>query len=209
MKILIADDHAVVRQGLKQILADEFEDACFGEAANGQEAVALAARQRWDVAVLDVSMPGRSGLEVLKDLKKARPKMPVLMMSIHPEEQYAVRALKAGASGYLTKESAPEVLVAAVKKVVAGGRYVSPALAEKVVADLGKEPKQLPPETLSDRELEVLKLNAVGKGVKEIAGELSLSEKTVFTYRERLRGKLGLKSDVELARYALRQGLVE
>jgi DNA-binding NarL/FixJ family response regulator len=209
MKILIADDHAVVRQGLRRILADEFEDASFGEAANGREAVALAAKQRWDVAILDVSMPGRSGLEVLKDLKKARPKMPVLLMSMHPEDQYALRALKAGASGYLTKESAPEVLVSAVKKVIAGGRYVSAALAEKVVADLGKEPKRLPHETLSDRELQVMKMLAEGKNVKTIGAELSLSEKTVFTYRERLREKLELKSDVELARYALKHRIVE
>ena len=152
MRILIADDHAVVRQGLKQILAEEFKRALFGEAANGQEALEKVWAQPWDIAVLDVTMPGRSGLEVLKEIKRARPTMPVLMLSMHPEDQFAIRLLKAGASGYMTKESAPSELIGAVRKAVAGGRYVSPALAEKMATFLVSDIQTLPHERLSDRE---------------------------------------------------------
>src|SRR5438309_9792068 len=156
MRILIADDHAVVRHGLKQILADEFKRAEFGEARNGQEVLNRVWKERWDVIVLDITMPGRGGLEVLKEIKKSKPKIPVLVLSMHPEDQFAVRVLKAGASGYMTKESAPEELVGAVKKVLAGGRYVSPALAEKMASYLAIDTPNPPHERLSDREFVVL-----------------------------------------------------
>src|ERR1700746_3028399 len=170
MKILLTDDHAVVRHGLKQILADEFKKATFGEARNAQEALDLVWKENWDVVVLDITMPGRSGLEVLREIKKSKPKLPVLVLSMHPENQFAVRVLKSGASGYMTKESAPEELVGAVKKVLAGGRYVSPALAENLAASLSVTQKA-PQEKLSDREFQVLRLIASGKMMSDIARE--------------------------------------
>src|SRR3954464_13083981 len=172
MRILLADDHAVVRHGLKQILAEEFQRSTFGEARNAQEALDLVWKEDWDVVVLDITMPGRSGLEVLREIKKSRPKVPVLVLSMHPENQFAVRVLKRGASGYMTKESAPEELVGAVKKVLAGGRYVSTSLAEKLATYLSSD-NQKPQELLSDREFQVLRLIASGKIVSEIARELS------------------------------------
>ncbi len=209
MRILIADDHAVVRQGLKQILAAEFKNAVFGEANNGQEAMDLAWKEKWDVLVLDITMPGRSGLDVLKAIKKTRPRLPVLMLSMHPEDQFAVRMLKIGAAGYMTKESAPADLVGAVKKVVSGGRYVSPALAEKMAAYLALDVQTLPHERLSDREFLVLRLIASGKTVTAIAGELSLSVKTVSTYRTRILNKTGMANSAELTHYAIQNQLVE
>src|SRR6266851_8022500 len=172
MRILIADDHAVVRRGLRQILADEFKKAVFGEARNAQEALDLVWKDNWDVVVLDITMPGRSGLEVLREIKKSRPKLPVLVLSMHPENQFAVRVLKRGAAGYMTKESAPGELVGAIKKVLEGGRYVSPSLAEKLATYLSSDQqKKAPQETLSDREFQVLRLIASGKMVSEIARE--------------------------------------
>src|SRR3989449_6637114 len=158
MKILIADDHAIVRQGLKQILADDFKRATFGEASNAREALALVWKENWDVIVLDITMPGRSGLEVLKEIKQSRRKIPVLVLSMHPEDQFAVRVLKTGAAGYMTKESAPDELVGAVRKIVAGGRYVSPALAEKMASYLAIDTLKPPHERLSDRECVVLRM---------------------------------------------------
>src|SRR5438105_4766918 len=181
MRILIADDHAVGRHGLKQILADEFKRAEFGEARNGQEVLNRVWKERWDVIVLDITMPGRSGLEVLKEIKKSKPKLPVLMLSMHPEDQFAVRLLKIGAAGYMTKESAPNELVGAVKKVIAGGRYVSPALAEKMASYLAIDVQTPPHERLSDREFLVLRLIASGKTPTAIAKELGLSVKTIST----------------------------
>ncbi len=209
MRILIADDHAVVRQGLKQILADEFPNSDFGEAGNAGEVLDQAWKQEWDVVVLDITMPGRSGLEALKELRQSRPKLPVLVLSAHPEDQYAVRVLKAGASGYMTKDHAPEELVQAVKKVIGGGKYVSPLLAEKLVSQLHSDTGQPPHETLSDREFQVLRMVASGKALKEIAVELSLSEKTVGTYHIRLLEKMRMHSDVELTRYAIEHRLVD
>jgi DNA-binding NarL/FixJ family response regulator len=209
MKILIADDHAVVRQGLKQILAEEFKHAVFGEASTGQQAIDLAWKESWDVLVLDITLPGQSGLEVLKAIKKSRPKMPVLMLSMHPEDQFAVRMLKIGAAGYMTKESAPAALVGAVKKVISGGRYVSPALAEKMAAYLSLDVQTLPHERLSDREFSVLRLIASGKTVTAIAKELSLSAKTVSTYRTRILEKTGMINSAELTHYAIQNQLVE
>src|SRR5215471_4437488 len=183
MKILLADDHAVVRHGLKQILADQFKNAVFGEARNAPEALNLAWKEKWDIVVLDITMPGRSGLEVLRELKKTRPKLPVLVLSMHPESQFAVRVLKRGASGYMTKESAGEELVGAIKKILEGGRYVSPTLAEKLATYLSSDTQKPPQELLSDREFQVLRLIASGKIVSEIARELSLSVKTISTDR--------------------------
>lgn len=210
MKILLADDHAVVRHGLKQILADEFKRAAFGEARNAQEALNLVWKENWDVVVLDITMPGRSGLEVLREIKKSKPKLPVLVLSMHPENQFAVRVLKRGASGYMTKESASEELVGAIKKVLAGGRYVSTSLAEKLATYLSSgENQKAPQEALSDREFQVLRLIASGKMVSEIARELSLSVKTISTYRTRILEKMGMKNNAELMHYAMQHQLVE
>jgi DNA-binding NarL/FixJ family response regulator len=209
MRILIADDHAVVRQGLKQILAEAFKRASFGEAANSQQALDRVWKEHWDIVVLDLTMPGRSGLEVLKEIKQAHPKLPVLILSMHPEDQFAVRLLKAGASGYMTKESAPEELVGAVRKAIAGGRYVSPALAEKMASLLVNNGQVAPHENLSDREFLILRLIASGKAVSVIARELSLSVKTVSTYRGRVLEKMHLTNNSELLHYAFQKNLVE
>lgn len=209
MKILIADDHAIVRRGLREILADELGRVTFGEACTGAEVLARVWKEKWDVVLLDITMPGRSGLEVLPELKAARPRLAVLMLSAFPQAEFAVRALKAGASGYLVKESAPEELVAAVRKILAGGRYITAELGEQLAAELAAGPERPAHETLSDREYQIMKLLATARTVKEIAAELSLSVKTVSTYRARVLKKLGLASNVELARYALRHGLVK
>jgi DNA-binding NarL/FixJ family response regulator len=209
IKVLIADDHEVVRQGVKQILTDEFGEARFGEAVNATELLQCVWKQKWDLVLLDINMPGRSGLEALAELKKERPEIPVLVLSMFSEKEYALRALKAGASGYLTKKGLGRELVQAVKKILEGGRYITPTLAELLAAGVLKNATGLPHETLSDREYQVMKLIASAKSVKEIANELSLGEKTIFTYRARLLEKLGLKSDVEVARYALQHRLVE
>jgi DNA-binding NarL/FixJ family response regulator len=209
MKILLADDHAVVRRGLKQILADEFKRAAFGEARNAQEALDLVWKENWDVIVLDITMPGRSGLEVLREIKRSRPKLPVLVLSMHPENQFALRVLKRGAAGYMTKESAPDELVGAIKKVLAGGRYVSASLAEKLASYVSIDAQKPLQESLSDREFQVLRLIASGKLVSEIAQELSLSVKTISTYRTRILEKMGLRNNAELMRYAMQHELVE
>jgi len=209
MRILLADDHAVVRHGLRQILADEFKRAAFGEARNAQEALDLVWKENWDVAILDITMPGRSGLDVLREIKKSKPRLPVLVLSMHPESQFAVRVLKRGASGYMTKESAPVELVGAVKKVMAGGRYVSTSLAEKLATYLSGDSQKPPQELLSDREFQVLRLIASGKIVSEIARELSLSVKTISTYRSRILEKMGLRNNAELMHYAMQHQLVE
>ncbi len=203
------DDHAVVRRGLRQILADEFRRADFGEARNAQEALARVWKEKWDVVVLDITMPGRSGLEVLREIKNAKAKVPVLVLSMHPEDQFAMRVLKAGASGYMNKESAPEELVRAVQKLLAGGRYVSPSLAEKMALYLTEDIKGTPHERLSNREFQVMRLIASGKTVREIAEENFLSVKTVRTYRQRILEKMGLKRNAELIRYALEHKLVK
>ncbi|HEX3718203.1 MAG TPA: response regulator transcription factor [Verrucomicrobiae bacterium] len=208
MKILLADDHAVVRHGLKQILTDEFKRATFGEARNAQEALDLVWKHDWDVVVLDITMPGRSGLDALREIKKSKPRLPVLVLSMHPENQFAMRVLKTGASGYMTKESAPDELVGAVKKVLAGGRYVSATLGETLAASLSNN-QRAPQEKLSDREFQVLRLIASGKMATEIAKELSLSVKTISTYRTRILEKMGMKNNAELMHYAIQHRLVE
>jgi DNA-binding NarL/FixJ family response regulator len=209
IRALIADDHAVVRQGLKQILGDTPEMLVAGEATTGQEVLDKVRAETWDVVVLDISMPDRSGLDVLKQLRSERPKLPVLVLSMHSEDQYAVRVLKAGASGYLTKDSAPDELVKAIRKVVSGGRYVSSFLAEKLAFEIGTDSSRLPHETLSDREFQVLRLIAAGKSVTEIAAELYLSPKTVSTYRARLLQKMNLGTTAELMHYAMQNHLID
>ena len=209
MRILIVDDHAVVRRGLKEILEDEFQDAAIGEAENAPEAFQRIREQGWDVVILDITLPGGSGLDALKDIKHLRPDLPVLVLSMHPEDQYAVRVLRAGASGYLTKEAAPEELVAATRKALRGGTYVTASLAEKLASDLSTGGEKPPDETLSDREYEVMCLIASGKAVSRIAEELSLSAKTISTYRSRALAKMGMKTNAELIRYALRRKLVD
>ena len=207
MKILIVDDHAVIHQGLKRILDDEFQGATFGEARHSQEALDLVSRERWDLVILDVDLPGRGGLDVLKQVRAEHPKLPVLIFSMHSEEQFAVRALKAGASGYVAKDSASERLVEAIRKAIRGGRYVSAALAEKLAADLSRDVSPVSHEILSDREFEVMRMIAEGKTTTAIADLLSLSVKTVSTYRARILEKLQLETTSELIRYAINHGL--
>jgi DNA-binding NarL/FixJ family response regulator len=209
MRVLIADDHAVFRRGLRETLAEFFFKVTFGEAKTAQETVELVRRHDWDVVILDISMPGKSGLDVLDELRRLRPRLPILLLSMHPEEQFARRALKAGAAGYLTKESVPEELKEAVRKVVAGGRYVSATLAEKLAVDLRGGADTPLHELLSDREFQVLRMIASGRSVKDIAEELSLSVKTVSTYRARILEKSGMKTNAELIRYALQSQLVD
>jgi DNA-binding NarL/FixJ family response regulator len=208
MKILLTDDHALVRQGLRLILADHFKNATFGEARNAHEALNKVWKEKWDVVVLDVTMPGRSGLEVLKEIKRFKPKLPVLVVSMHPEDQFAVRILKAGAAGYLTKESAGEELVGAIKKVVGGGKYISPSLAERMASYLAIDVQKAPHERLSDREFLVLRMIASGKPVGQIGKELSLSTATISTYRARILQKMDMKNNAELTHYAIQKELV-
>lgn len=209
MKVLIVDDHPVVRMGIKQMLADEPDVAATVEAKSVSEMMEYVRKEDWSVIVLDITLPDRSGLEALKDVKTIRPDLPVLILSIHPEDQYAVRVLKAGASGYVTKESAPDELVKAVRKVVSGGRYISPTLAEKLAMAVGTDYQKPPHETLSDREYQVLCMIASGKKLSEIADELSLSVKTVSTYRARILEKMGMTTNAELTYYAVKNGLIE
>jgi len=209
IKILIADDHAIVREGLKQILSDTGDLVVAGEATNGQEVLELIRHEEWDLIILDLAMPGRDGLYTLKEVKREKSKIPILMLSIYPEEQYAVRALKAGAAGYLTKESAPEELIAAIRKVTQGGKYISASLAEKLAFYLEVDTEKPLHERLSDREYQVMLKIASGKTVKEIADEMSFSIKTISTYRVRALSKMGLKNNAAFTYYALKNGLVE
>lgn len=208
IRILVADDHAIVRRGLRQIVADESDMEVVGEAQTTQEILDLARQEEWDVIVLNISMPGRGGFEALKALKQTHSKRPVLVLSMYPEDQFAVRAFRAGAAGYMTKESAPEELVQAIRKVVRGGKYVSPSLAEKLAAELGEDTERPPHEALSEREYHVLCLLASGKTVTQIAAEMSLSVKTISTYRVRLLEKMRMKTNAEVTRYAIEHRLV-
>jgi len=209
IKILVADDHTIVREGLKQIVGEVGDMVVADEAGNGQEALAKIREGDYDVVLLDISMPGRSGLEVLKDIRAERPKLPVLILSMHSEEQYAVRALRAGASGYLTKASAPDELIGAIRKVSRGRKYVTASLAEKLALELDADIHKPPHETLSDREYQVMLMLAAGKSVTEIADELCLSVKTISTYRSRILDKMNMKKNTELMRYAIENGLVD
>ena len=209
IRVFIADDHAIVREGLKQILAEQSDIVVAGEAENGLDAIKLFRKSRCHVMLLDISMPDRNGIEVLKQIKQERPELAVLMLSMHREDQYAIRALKAGAAGYLTKQSAPKELVTAIRQVAGGQKYVSATLAQALASQVGADHDAPPHESLSDREFQTLTMIASGKTVSEIARELSLSVKTVSEYRARLLAKMNLKTSAELTHYAIRNQLVE
>ena len=209
IRILIVDDHPVVRNGLKELLVRELEGVTCGEAGDGTQALAEVQSQRWELVILDITMPGQSGLTTLGELKRMQPKLPVLILSVHSEDQYGKRVLKAGASGYMNKESAPEDLIKAVRKLLTGGRYVSSALAEKLAQSLGEDSARPHHETLSDREFEVLRRIASGRTVSQIADELHLSGTTVSTYRTRILEKLNMTTTAELMRYAMHNQLVD
>jgi DNA-binding NarL/FixJ family response regulator len=208
IKILIADDHAIVRRGLKQIVSEQPDMFVGGEAENARDVLELVRSNKWNVIVLDINMPGRSGLEVLKELRREHPKLPVLVLSVHSEDQYGIRMLKAGAAGYLTKDSAPDELVSAIRKVHRGGRYISPSLAEALVFELGVDSDRPRHKALSDREYQVMTMIASGKTVSEIGDELSLSVKTISTYRARVLEKMKMRTNAELTHYAIENQLL-
>lgn len=207
-RFLIADDHTVVRKGLKQILLEAFPSAVVEEVTDAESMLKMVFTQNWDVVISDISMPGRSGLEVLQQVKQHYPKLPVLILSVHSEDQYALRVLKSGASGYLNKDSAPEQLVAAVNRVMQGKKYITPTIAEKLANSLDQDMEKSSHEYLSDREFEVLKLLAAGQAVSDIASRLSLSVTTISTFRARIMTKMSLKTNAELTLYAIENKLI-
>jgi DNA-binding NarL/FixJ family response regulator len=209
MHILIADDHAVVRRGLKEILADALPGADVSEAANGDEVLTQLARLKASLLVLDINMPGRSGVDVLRDVKHAFPRLPVIILSCHPEDQYAVRCLRAGAAAYINKDGAPEELALAIRKILSGGHYISTSLAEKLVANLDEPADKPLHELLSDREHEVMRMIAAGVPLTEIGEKLHVSVKTISTYRTRIMEKMQMKSNAELTRYAMTHSLID
>jgi len=209
IKIIIADDHPIVRAGMKQIIAEDPDMNVAEEAGDGRQLLHKIRAENFDVVILDITMPHIDGLDVLKQLKVEKPKLPVIILSIHPESQYALRVLKAGASGYVTKTSAPDELISAIRKVHRGGKYISPSIAEKLAFQLEADFKEMPHESLSDREYQVLCLLASGKTVTEIADELALSVKTVSTYRSRILEKMNMKNNAELIHYAVQNKLVD
>jgi len=209
IRVLIADDHTLVRKGLRQILLESGAVKVADEARDGKETIAKVSANAYDVVLLDISFPGRSGIEVLKQVKALRPKLPVLILSMHPEEQYAIRALRAGAAGYLTKESAPDELIEAIRKVGKGGKYITPSLADKLAEEIGEPSEEMPHERLSDREYQVMCMIASGKTVKEIGAELNLSVKTISTHRARILRKMGMKNNAQLTHYAIKYQLVD
>jgi DNA-binding NarL/FixJ family response regulator len=208
LKVLIADDFPLFRRGIKDLLYDGLGDLTVGECANAHELLELVRRKKWDVLILDITMPGTTGADALTQVKKERPSLPVVILSMHPEDQYAVRMFKAGADAYLTKASAPEELVKAMKKVLAGGQYVNQSLGEKLVRLVHKPTDRMPHELLSDREYEVMRFLASGKTVSEIAESMCLGVTTISTYRSRILDKLNFKNNAELMRYAVQHGLV-
>lgn len=208
MRVLLVDDHAIVRRGLRELLTEDLPDVEIDEAATGEEALSLAREQPYGLVILDINMPRRGGLDALKQLRERWPRLPVVILSHYAEEEYAIRALRAGASAYLTKSAAPEELIRAVRKALDGGKYVTESLAERLAAQL-VETQQPLHQLLSDRELQVLRLMGSGKGTKEIAAQLALSEKTVSTYRSRMLEKMGMTATADLIRYAVRMGLAE
>jgi DNA-binding NarL/FixJ family response regulator len=209
IRIIIADDHDIVRQGLNQIVAGVPDMVVCGEAETAEEALGLVRTKPCDVLVLDITLPGKSGLEILKDLKQIRPDLPVLILSIHSEDEYAVRVLKAGAAGYMTKRAVAKDLITAIRKVVEGGKYISPAVAEKLAFSLSADVTKPPHETLSDREYQVMLMIAKGYSLAGIADELALSEKTISTYRARILEKMHMQKNAEIIRYALQNKLVD
>jgi DNA-binding NarL/FixJ family response regulator len=208
VKVVIADDHPIVRAGLKQIIGEDTGLTVAAEAGDGHALLSLMRRNEYDVVLLDITMPGMDGLDVLKQVKLEFPRVPVIILTVHPERQYALRVLRAGASGYLTKESAPNELIAAIRKVNRGGKYISPSLAEKIAFALDRPAGELLHESLSDREFQVLCMLASGKTVSETADELALSVKTISTYRSRILEKMQMKTNAELTHYAIQNGLV-
>lgn len=206
-KILIADDHSIVRNGLKQILASEFGEVEFGEASNSNEVLREVQKKDWDIVILDINMPGRSGLEILQEIKSEKNDIKILMLSMHPEEQVAVRTLKLGASGYLTKDAADNELINAVKHILNGKKYITPSVAEQLVTNINNPNGRAPHELLSEREFQTLQLIASGKTVSQIAVELSLSIPTVSTYRARILEKMSMKTNAELTNYAVKKGI--
>lgn len=208
LKVLIADDHSIFRRGLKELLSDGLGAVTVGECSNAFDLLQSVKHKKWDVVILDIGMPGTTGTDALVQLKRHRPSLPVIMLSMHPEDQYAVRMFKAGANAYLTKASAPEELVTAIKKVLAGGNYVSPSLGEKLLHVFHRGEERPPHELLSDREFEVMRLLSSGKTVSQIAASMNLGTTTVSTYRSRILEKLHLKNNAELMRYAVQQNLV-
>ena len=208
IQILIADDHAIVRRGLRQILDGEPGLASVAEAQNGEEVIDLLGQKKWDLLILDINLPGRNGLNILSEIRFRRPELPVLILSMYPEDQYALRVLKAGAAGYLNKQSAPEELVKAIKKIRAGGKYLSEAMMDKLASSLDDNQEKPVEEILSDREYQVMLLIASGKTISEIGELLSISIKTVSTYRKRILEKLNLKNNAELTYFAVHRGLV-
>lgn len=208
IKVLIADDHPIFREGLKRILADAGNFAVVGEATNGREAVEQSLSARPDIVLLDISMPGKGGIETAQEIKDRNPKVCILMLTIHPEDSFAVRCLKEGVDGYMTKDAAPSQLTHAIDKICSGGKYVSPSLAERLAVTLGQGFVGPPHESLSERELEVMLRIAAGNTVGEIAGELYLSVKTISTYRSRILIKMNMRNNAEIMRYAVQQGLV-
>jgi len=205
----VVDDHPIVREGLKQILSDTEDILVVDEADSGQAVLTSAARSNFDVVLLDISMPGRDGLEVLRELKQQKPKLPVLILSMYPEEHYAVRVLRAGASGYLTKSSAPDELISAIRKVASGRKYISSTLAERLTYELDRDADRPMHEVLSDREYQVMHMISTGKSVKEIAEALGLSVKTVSTYRSRIMEKMNMKNNAEIVLYAVQNKLID
>jgi DNA-binding NarL/FixJ family response regulator len=209
IKIIIADDHAIVREGLKQIVAEEKDMLVCGEAEDAVSLMELLKKEKWSIVVLDINMPGKSGLEALKDIKQFYPNLPVLILSMFSEDQYGLRAIKAGASGYLKKVSAPTELVIAIRKIVSGRKYINSSLAEKLAESLGNEKNIFLHDKLSDREYQIMCSIALGKSAEEIAAELSLSINTIYTYRNRILEKMSMKSNVELTQYAVQNKLIE
>jgi two-component system invasion response regulator UvrY len=209
IKILIADDHAVVRQGVQYILRNEFKEVEFGEALNAEEVLDKVREQTWNLVILDIKMPGKSGLNILEQLKHGHPNLPVFVLSMYPEEQYAMRLLKSGASGYMNKENAPEELVRAVRKILSGGVYISPSLSEKLITEFGTDTGRPLHETLSSREFQVMLMLASGKSLTEIADEIHLSVKTISTHRSHILEKMKMHTNAQLTSYALENHLIE
>ena len=209
MKIIIADDHAIVREGLKQILSDSLHITSIDDVSDGIELLNKIQKNDYDIIILDISMPGKSGIETLRDIKSIKPNIPVLMLSMHPEEQYAIRVLKAGASGFISKDSAPDELIAAVEKIIGGHKYITPTLAEKLASEISPAKDKPAHEYLSNREFEVFKMIAAGNTITEIANSFNLSVKTISTYRARIYEKMNLSSRAELTQYAIQNKLIE